>query len=82
MHPCLDVVAVKYFHDIPKSICIRNHAKQVLQKYTIFLTEFYHNYILEEIERRDRIDSERNLREYWDEEQLFSYFNSFDFFYQ
>ena len=24
---CLDVVAVKYVHDIPKSICNRKHAK-------------------------------------------------------
>ena len=61
-------MAVKYFHDIPKSICSRNHAKQVLQKHTIFLTESDYNYILEEIEHRDRIELEMHLRDDGDEE--------------
>ena len=30
VYTCLDVVAVKYVHDIPKIICNRNYAKQSL----------------------------------------------------
>ena len=44
MHPCIDVVTVKYVYDIPKIICNRNHAKQALQKHHIFLTDSDHDY--------------------------------------
>ena len=47
VHPCIDVVAVKDVHDIPKSICNRNHAKQALKKHPICLTEYDHGYIVE-----------------------------------
>ena len=49
VRPCLYGVAVKDVHDIPKSICNRNNAKQALQKHPICLTDSYHDYILEEI---------------------------------
>ena len=52
VHPYIDVVAVKYFHDILKSILNRNHAKQALQKQPICLTDSDHDYILEEIEHK------------------------------
>ena len=47
LHPCLDVVAVKCVHYIPKIICNRNKAKQDLRKHPIFMTDSYHDYILE-----------------------------------
>ena len=46
VHPCLDVVAVKYVHDIPRSIFNRNQAKQDLQRHPIFITDSDHNDIL------------------------------------
>ena len=49
VHTCLDVVTVKYVHDIPKSICNRNNKKQDLRKHPICLTDSDHDYILEEI---------------------------------
>ena len=52
VNTCLDVVVVKYVHDIPKSIFNRNHAKQALRKHTIFMTDSDYDYILGEIEHR------------------------------
>ena len=51
LHPFLDVLAGKYFHGIPKSICNIKQSKQALQKHTICLTNSYHDYILEETEK-------------------------------
>ena len=67
VHPCLDVVTVKCVHRIPTSICNRNNAKQALQKYPYCLTESDHDCILEEIERRDKIELEINSRDDGDE---------------
>ena len=47
---CINVVAVKYVNDIPRSVCNRNQTKQVLQRQPIFLTDSDNDYILEEIE--------------------------------
>ena len=49
VHPYIDVVVVKYVHDISKEIFNRNHAKQDLQKHPICLTDSDHYFILEEI---------------------------------
>ena len=49
LHQCLYVVEVKDVHDIPKSICNKNNAKQVLRKKPIFLTDSDNDYILKEI---------------------------------
>ena len=38
VHTCLDVVAIKYVHDIPKSIWNRNHTKKALQNRSICMT--------------------------------------------
>ena len=45
VHPCLDVLEVKYVHDIAISVNNRNQAKQDLQRHPIFWTEDDHNYI-------------------------------------
>ena len=68
MHPCIDVVAVKYVHDILKSIWNRNHTNTGWKKHPMFLNESDHDYILEEIEHRDKIDLERNLSDAGNEE--------------
>ena len=68
MHPCLNVVSVKYVHDIPKIVCNRNNSKQALQKHPICLTDCDNDYILGEIEHRDKIDLEINSRDDGDEE--------------
>ena len=49
MNPCLDAVAVKYVHGIPKIFCNRNNAKQALQKHPLFMTDSNNDYNLEEI---------------------------------
>ena len=76
MHPCLDVVAVKYVHYIPISIFNRNNEKQALRKHPISLTDSDHDYILEEIEHREKTEVERNSRDDGDEDFLkpFVYF--------
>ena len=67
VHPCLYVVAVKYVHDIPRSGCNRNQAKQDLQRHPIGLTDSDHDYIPEETERRVKIEYKRNIRDDGDE---------------
>ena len=68
MYPCIDVVVIKYVHDIPISIWNRNHAKQALQKLPICLTDPDYDYILGEIEHRDKIELEINWGDDGDEE--------------
>ena len=67
LYPCLDVVSVKDVHDIPKIIYNRNNAKRALRKLHICLTDSDHDYILEYIEHREKIDLEINLRDDGDE---------------
>ena len=64
VHRCLDIEAVKDIHDIPKSICNRNHAKQALQKHTLCLTYSDHDYILEQIEHGDKIDLKKSMNKF------------------
>ena len=47
VHPCLDVVAVKEVHGIPRIFCTRNQEKQALRRHIIFMTDYDHDYILE-----------------------------------
>ena len=68
MHPCIDVVAVKYVYDTPKSICNRNNVNQDLRKHPICLTDSDHDYTLEEIEHRHKIYLEINSRDDGDED--------------
>ena len=70
MHSCYHVVAVKYVHYVPKSIHNINNTKIDLQKHPICLTDSDHDYILGEIEHRNKIELERNLRDDGDEEQF------------
>ena len=62
VHPCLDVVSVKGVHDIPRGVCNINQAKKALQINHICLTDFDHDYILKEIELRDKIETKRKYK--------------------
>ena len=68
MHPCLDVVAVNSVYDVSKSVCNRNNTKQALPKHPISPPDSDNDYILGEIEHRDRIELERNSKDDGDEE--------------
>ena len=61
-------MAVKHVHDIPRIICNRNQTKQNLQRHPVCLTDSDHEYILEEIEYRYKIEYEPNINNYGDEE--------------
>ena len=67
-YPCLDTVAVKDVHNITRSICNINQAKQYLQRHPICLTDSDYDYILEEIDHRDKIEYEKNIRGYDEKE--------------
>ena len=56
VHTCLELVTVKYVHNIPRSVYSRNQQKQALQRNPSCLTDYDQNYILEKIERRDNIE--------------------------
>ena len=53
--------------------------KKALQKHPICLTDYTHDYIHEEIEHRDKIELEINLRDDGSE-YFFTYFKSFVYF--
>ena len=37
LHPCIDVVRIKYVHDIPKTVCNRIQSKKSIQRHPIFM---------------------------------------------
>ena len=43
----------------PKSLCNKNQARKAMKKIPIFLTDSYHDFILDEMKRRDKIEYER-----------------------
>ena len=52
-------MAVRDVHGITRSVCNRNQAKKDLQRHPIFLTDYGHSIILEEIERREKYVTEK-----------------------
>ena len=68
LHPRLEVNAVKYLHNIPKSVCNRTQAKKSISRHPICLNDSGYNYILEEIGRRYKIEFEINVEVYSDDE--------------
>ena len=61
IHPCIDVITIRYVQDIPKKLFSRNKGKKAIQRHPIIMTDADYNYILDEIERREIIDFERNV---------------------
>ena len=68
VHPCIDVVVVKYVHGIPRSVCNRNQTKQASQRHPIYLTDPDHDYILDKVEHKEKIDYEIYISVDGDEE--------------
>ena len=66
LHPQLEVNAITTFHAIPTSVCSRTQAKKAIPRQPICLTDSDHDYILEEIGRRDKIEFEIDVEVYSD----------------
>ena len=67
IHPQLEGDAIKDFHLIPTSICSRPQAKKEISRQPICLTDADYDYILEEIDRRDKIEFGRKIDVYSDD---------------
>ena len=68
LHPHLEVIIIIYVQDIPKKICARSKAKKSIQRHPIIMTDADYDYIMDEIERREKIEFERNASVNSDEE--------------
>ena len=55
IHPRLEVLIIRYLQDIPKKICGRNEAKNSIQRHPIIMTDADYDYILDEIECREKL---------------------------
>ena len=58
---------LKVINLIPTSICSRTQAKKSISRQTICLTDADYDNILEEIDRRDKIEFEREIDVYSDD---------------
>ena len=65
----LEVNSVSNFHEIPRSVCNRTQAKKAIPRQPICLTDYDYDKILEEIGRRDKIEFERDVEVYSDDEE-------------
>ena len=68
LHPRIYDITITYVQDIPKTVCNRIQAKQSIEIHPISMTDADYDYILDEIELREKIDFERNLSVNSDEE--------------
>ena len=66
LHPRLIVNSITDFHAIPRSVCSRKQAKKAISIQPICLTDADYDYILEEIDRRDKIEFGREVDVYSD----------------
>ena len=64
LHPQLEGDAITDFHAIPISICSRTQAKKAISRQAICLSDFDYDYILEEIDQREKIEFEREIDVY------------------
>ena len=55
LHPRLDVITIRDFQDIPKTVYNRIQAKKTIQRHPIGMTDANYDYILDEIERREKL---------------------------
>ena len=67
LHPQLEGDAITDFHAIPKSIFSRTQAKKSISGQPVCLSYFDYDYILEEIDQRDKIEFEREIDVYIDD---------------
>ena len=68
LHPRLEVIIIRYVQDIPEKFCIRNEAKKEIQRHPIIVTDADYDYILDGIERNEKMKFERNVSVNSDEE--------------
>ena len=54
LHPCLEVIIIRYVQDILKKFCGGSEAKNAIQRHTIIVTYADYDYIMDEIERREK----------------------------
>ena len=67
LHPQLEVNSVTDFHAIPTTVCSRTQAKKSISRQPICLTDADYDYILEEIDCRDKLEFEREVVVYSDD---------------
>ena len=67
LHPKLEVNAITDYNAIPTSICSITQAKKTISRQPICLTDADYDYILEEIDQRDKIEYEREIDVYSDD---------------
>ena len=67
LHPQLEGDAITDFHEIPRSICSRTQEKESISRQPICLSDYEYDYILEEIDQRDKIEFEREIDVYSDD---------------
>ena len=61
VHPNLSCYIARSTHHIPHTLCDRNEAINAMTRKPILLTQEDHDMIMDEIERRDRIDYEQHI---------------------
>ena len=69
LHPQLAFNAVTNFLAIPTGLCTRTQAKKSISSQPIYLTDSDYDCILEEIGSQDKIEFERYVEVYSDEEE-------------
>ena len=53
IHPCIDVITIRYVQDISKNVCNRIQAKKSIQRHPICMNDADYDYILDGIECRE-----------------------------
>ena len=66
--PRIEVIAVKYFHAIPKKY-VTGHNQKIHTNKVYMLTKYDYNYILEKISFRDKTEYERYVEVYSDDKE-------------
>ena len=61
VHPNLSCYIARSTHHIPHILCDRSEAINAMTRKPILLTQEDHDMIMDEIERRDRIDYEQHI---------------------
>ena len=69
LHPQLEANAITYFNAISTGIFSRTQAKKAISRQPICLTDYDSDYILEEFFCQDKIEFERDVKFYSDDEE-------------
>ena len=55
LHPSLEFIIIRYVQYTPKKLCGSNKEEKEIQINPIIMTDAYYDYILDEIERREKL---------------------------